>query len=85
MPWRDDPDDDLDDSEYPDEPEDDQDEDPTAPCPYCHRPVYDDAEWCPSCGKYLSREDAPAGRPWWLVVGVLAGLAVVLGWVLLGR
>ena len=43
-------------SEYPDEP-DDGDDDETVPCPHV-RPVYEDAERCPSCGHYLSREDA---------------------------
>ena len=61
--------------------DDDEDDDLTVPCPHCRRPVYEDAERCPACGRYLSAEDAPWRRPWWLVVGVLACLAVVLGWV----
>jgi hypothetical protein len=76
-------DDDLDGSEDPGEyDEDGGDDDPTAPCPYCRRPVFDDAEWCPGCGQYLSREDTPWRRPWWLVLGVMLCLVVVLGWVL---
>ena len=71
--------DDLDDSDDPDE---DEDDDATAPCPYCRRPVYDDAEWCPGCGQYLSREDVPRRRPWWFVLGVVICLGVVLRWVL---
>jgi hypothetical protein len=67
---------DLEDREYPDEPDDDGDE--TAPCPYCRRAVYDDAEQCPYCGNYLSREDAPRHHPWWWVVGVLLSLVVVM-------
>ncbi len=78
MRWRD-ADDDLDDTEYPDA--DDEGGDDTVPCPHCLRPVYEDAERCPACGQYLSREDAPARHPWWLVVGVLVCLAVVLRWV----
>ena len=79
MPWRD-ADDDLDEIEYPDEADGDGGEE-TAPCPYCLRPVYDDAERCPGCGQYLSMEDAerPGRRPWWLVPGVLLCLAVLLG------
>ena len=82
MPWRD-ADDDLDESEFPEEPDDDDDDDgdETVPCPYCLRPVYEDAERCPGCGQYLARGDAPARHPWWLVVGVLVCLAVVLRWV----
>jgi hypothetical protein len=74
-----DADEDLEDDEYPDESEDDSD-DETIPCPYCREPVYDDAERCPSCGHYLSREDAPRRLPWWLVLGVIAGLAAVCTW-----
>lgn len=80
MPSRDD-DDDLDESEYPESPDDDEDGVETVACPHCLRPVYEDAERCPGCGLYLSREDAPARHSWWLVVGVLISLAVVLGWV----
>jgi hypothetical protein len=76
--WRD-ADSELEDSEYPDE--DDQDDDETALCPYCQEWVYDDAEHCPHCGNYLSREDAPVRRPWWLVLGVAACLLVVLWWI----
>jgi len=81
MPWRD-SDDDLDEIEYPDGEEADGGEE-TISCPYCLRPVYEDAERCPECGHYLSIEDAerPARRPWWMVAGVLLCLAVLLGWV----
>ena len=70
------------DAEYPDEPDDEGDDDDTVACPHCFRPVYEDAERCPSCGKYLSLEDAPRRHPWWLVIGVLICLAIVLRWVI---
>lgn len=55
---------------------------PTAPCPYCGSAIYDDAERCPDCGRYLSREDRPPSRkPWWIVVGVIGGLYAVYCWV----
>jgi hypothetical protein len=54
----------------------------TVPCPYCRRPVYEDAERCPHCENYLSEEDAPRRPPLWVVVGVVVCLAVVLMWVL---
>lgn len=69
-------DDDLDDREWPD----DEDDDQTIPCPHCREPVYEDAERCPSCGRYLTREDVPWRRPIWLVAGVLIGLAIVAYW-----
>jgi hypothetical protein len=78
-----DDDEDLDDSEYPDEPEaDGDDSDETIPCPFCGEPVYEEAERCPSCGQYLSREDAPRRIPAWFLLGVILSLAVVLGWIL---
>jgi predicted nucleic acid-binding Zn ribbon protein len=81
MSWRD-SDDDLDPAEFPDEDEA-EDGDETVPCPHCFHAVYEDAERCPGCGAYLSREDAPSRRrhPWWLVVGVIVCLLVVLRWV----
>lgn len=72
--------DDLDDREMP-EPDDSDEDDETVPCPHCREPVYEDAEQCPACGAYLSREDLPWRRPIWLIVGVILGLIVVLGWV----
>lgn len=84
MSWQD-ADEDLDDREYPDEPDGDDEDDEDAEtvlCPYCLRPVYEDAERCPGCGHYLSREDRPSRHPWWLIVGVLVCLVVVLRWVI---
>ena len=78
MRWRD-ADEDLEDREFPDEPEDDED-DETIPCPHCRRPVFEDAERCPGCGRYLSTADAPRRHPWWLVIGVLVCVWVVLKW-----
>jgi hypothetical protein len=76
--WRDAPED-IDDDEYPEEVDENSDE--TVPCLYCREPVYEDSERCPHCGKYLSREDAPWRRPWWLVLGVVLCLAVVFWWI----
>ena len=85
----DDRDDDVDDDrESPDEADldgDDDGDDETIACPHCHRRVHEEAEVCPGCGNYLSREDAPSGRrPGWFVAGVVLCLAIVLAWVLLG-
>ncbi len=68
--WPDDEDDWEDDFDV----SDDEDE-PTIPCPYCRRPIHEEAERCPHCEQYISQEDAPSSRkPWWLLVGVAAGL-----------
>ena len=58
--------------------EGEDDDDTLMPCPHCGRMIYDDAEQCPKCGKYVSREDAPRSRPWWVVAGVLVCLYVML-------
>ncbi len=80
MAWQE-AEDDLDDHEFPDDDGDD-DDDETIPCPHCRKAVYEDAERCPSCGCYLSREDTPRRQPWWVMVGVIACLGA-LGWGLL--
>ena len=60
---------------------DDSDEFATVPCPYCRRDVFEDSPRCPSCGRYLSREDAPPERkPWWVILGVIVCLYVVWHW-----
>ena len=73
--------DDLEDDEFPDEDDPDED-DATIPCPFCRKPVYEDAERCPACGSYFSREDRPWSRPIWLVAGVIVCLVIVLMWTL---
>ncbi len=92
---RDDPDDDSDDGSddydaYWDYDPDDPDtypeglyvdnELPTVPCPQCQQDILEEAERCPHCGYYVSREDAPPGRTSnvWVVVMVLALLAVLV-------
>jgi hypothetical protein len=72
-------DDDLEAYEDPDEPEN-YESDETVPCPYCRELIHEESQRCPACGHYKSKEDAPRRRPWWLVVGVIACLAVVALW-----
>jgi len=56
------------------------DELPTVPCPRCREDILEDAERCPHCGYYVSREDAPPGKKSgvWVVVMVLALLAALV-------
>lgn len=66
-----DPDDDSDEFDVGDE-----DDDPTAPCPHCGAWVYDDAERCPACERYLSREEMrQPSRPTWVVLTAVLLLA----------
>jgi predicted nucleic acid-binding Zn ribbon protein len=57
-------------------------DDDTMPCPYCGQAIYDEAERCPYCESYISREDAPSRQSTWIVVGVVICLAIVALWVL---
>ena len=57
-------------------------DDETMPCPYCGKDIYDDAERCPNCENYISREDAPSRPSPWIIVGVVLRLAAVAYWVL---
>ena len=51
----------------------------TIPCPNCGAAVYDDADWCPSCDRYITASTHPwVGRPWWWIGLGLAGIAAVV-------
>jgi uncharacterized paraquat-inducible protein A len=82
MPYDDD-EADLDEREDP-EPDEDDDGDETVACPYCGAAVYEDAERCPRCENYLSREDAPSRVPLWVKLTALVCLAVAVGWAIRG-
>ncbi len=60
----------------------DRDEDePTVPCPYCGRQIYEDSPQCPHCQQYISEEDAPPSRkPWWIILGAVLCLLVIWLW-----
>jgi hypothetical protein len=61
--------------------DDEDDDEPTVPCPHCRRPIFEDAERCPACERYISREDRPhQPKPWWIVLGVIVCLYVVYRW-----
>jgi hypothetical protein len=59
------------------------------PCPYCGELVYEQAELCPHCHSYISREDAPPGSPGqrrrrvpvWMWIGAALVMAAVVTWV----
>jgi hypothetical protein len=60
----------------------DDEDDGTMPCPYCRRPIHEEAERCPHCERYLSDEDAPTARkPWWVIAGAVICMYVAYRWV----
>ncbi len=67
---------------YDDDAYGDDSEELTGPCPWCKAQIHEDAEQCPSCGKYLSAEDAPPQpKPLWIVIGVGLCLYAVYRWI----
>jgi hypothetical protein len=84
MPRRIDVEDDWEDDEEDEEDSyfSEDDDDDTVPCPHCRRQIYEQAEQCPYCGKYISIEDAPLSRkPWWFVAGFLLCALIVGAWI----
>ena len=77
--WLDDGFEELDVREYPDE-DDDGDEAVTLPCPCCGAEIDEEAVRCPHCGSYITHSsNLWSGRSlWWIVLGVLGILAVIL-------
>jgi len=73
---RDDHFDDIEDSEDDDESFD------TVACPYCTQQIHEDAVRCPHCENYISTLDGPRlkAQPWWIMVGVVICLVIVLIW-----
>ena len=82
-------DDEDDDSVDEDPLESDQDEDDgdevgeTVPCPFCKKPIHEDADVCPKCGNFVGSTDAPRRVPMYIFLGaILAGLCVLI-WILM--
>jgi hypothetical protein len=63
---------------------DDDDDDETVPCPHCGAAVYEDAERCPRCENYLSREEAPSTVPLWVKLTALVCLGAAILWAIRG-
>jgi len=78
----DEPDDELQDFEFPDVPDDEDDDTPTVSCSECGAEVYEDALRCPLCGAYITPTPSGhlwTGRPlWWILLGVLGIVAVIV-------
>ncbi len=82
----DDNDEDFDDPQTPELADVDEDSVDTERCPGCGKAVYEEAEICPHCRNYISREDSlPPRKPIWIIIVAVAALvAVIVVWVILG-
>lgn len=74
MPIRDDDSQSLDPQEYPDP--DLDDEAGLLPCPSCLAVIHEESPQCPRCGEYLSGHFQR--KPYWIVLGVLVCLGLLL-------
>ena len=83
--WDDDDGDSVDEDplESDQDPADDLDEEETVPCPFCKKPIHEDADVCPRCGNYVGAIDAPRRVPAIIWIGVALAMLCVLVWVLL--
>ncbi len=62
---------------------DDDGQDDTIDCPYCGKPVYEDAARCPHCGQWIEGGDSPAAersRGWFWPIMVALGVMLLLLW-----
>lgn len=67
---------------YEDEHSEDDEDEPTVQCPYCRQQIHEEAQRCPYCERYISIEDAPSRKPWWLLAGVAICIYIVFSWFL---
>ena len=55
-------------------------------CPYCGQPISEQAEICPRCGSYISREDQrPNNQAQRMIVGVIVVVLILAMFVALFR
>lgn len=74
------------DDEYGDDLDDDHDSDlhdsspDYVPCPMCGEDVLEDADWCASCGNFITHSTSVwSGKPiWWIIAGMLGVLATLI-------
>ncbi|MCX7395036.1 MAG: hypothetical protein NTW75_13035 [Planctomycetales bacterium] len=62
---------------------DDWDDDGYIDCPFCGKTMLEDAEYCPSCDRWLTSEGLPKqDPPLWIIIGIVLCLGITLTWIL---
>lgn len=56
----------------------DESDDGYVPCPHCGEAMLEDAEYCSACDRWMTTEDRPQRRSWWVIAIVLALLFVLI-------
>jgi predicted nucleic acid-binding Zn ribbon protein len=59
---------------------DDDVDDDTQLCPHCGQVIHELSDFCPHCGQYITLKERPMRKHWWIVLGVVACLIIVLLW-----
>lgn len=77
-------DDSFDRMDDPDDDEHDDSDTATVACPHCGAEIYEDADQCPACGMFVMPDTRVwSGKSWWwIALGVLGVVAVMLALVL---
>jgi predicted nucleic acid-binding Zn ribbon protein len=57
------------------------DSEPTVACPFCRQEIYEDAQRCPHCERYISDDDFRKKRSWLIVIGAAMCLYIVYRWI----
>jgi hypothetical protein len=65
-----------------DEDDEEDDEIVLVQCKHCRKTIWEESVSCEHCGHFVTLEDEARWRPWWLIVGVVAGLLCVIRWIL---
>ena len=61
---------------------DDLDAEESVPCPFCKKPIHEDADVCPRCGNFVGAADAPRRIPPIVWIGAALALLGTLAWFL---
>ena len=57
----------------------DEDDDGYVPCPYCGEEMYEEAGYCSSCERWITREDvAPRKLPNWMIFVIVLLIATFI-------